>query len=108
MQSLAAPAADRPRADPLAVQDVLGDPDLLLPTGMLRGAAAAVGTPGAHRELQAAVVAITCSGRPVAAGLARRDGIPVDAVRIGGAGHQRHRRYSERAGKGGQTKRLAD
>ena len=38
------------------------------------------------RELQAAVVAVTSVDRPVAAGLAGRDGIPVDAVRIGGAG----------------------
>jgi hypothetical protein len=107
-QLLPAPTADRPRADPLAVQDVLGDPDLLLTTGVLRGTRAAVGTPGAHRELQAAVVAITCCGPPVATRLARRDGIPVNAVRIGGTGRQRHRRHSERACDGGQTKRPAD
>ena len=38
---------------------------------------AAVGAPGAHGELQAAVVAVTGAGRPVATRLACRDGIPV-------------------------------
>ena len=45
--------------------------------GVVRQARAAVGAPGAHRELQAAVVAVTGVDRPVATGLARRDGVPV-------------------------------
>ena len=71
-----------------------------------------VGTPGAQGELQAAVVAISGRDTPVAAGLAGRDGIPVRAVRIGGARRQSNRRdqrrHSERACEGRQTNRLAD
>ena len=82
------------------MQNVLGNPDLLLAARVVRGARATVGTPGAHGELQAAVVAVTCVNRPVTAGLAGRDGIPVDpAVRIRGAGRQRQRCHSERSSR---------
>src|SRR5258705_6664157 len=67
----------------------------------------AVGVPGAHGELQAAVVTVTGRGRPVAAGFAGCDSIPVHTVRIGGARRQRQRRNNERAREGRQTKPLS-
>ncbi len=70
---------------------------------------AAIGTPGAHGELQAAVVAVTGVGGPVAARLAGRDCIPVHtAVRIRSAGRQRHRCEGQRPRDGGQPERCAD
>src|ERR1700682_2140458 len=102
-------AANRPRLDALRAQNVLSHPDLLLPAGLVRRAAASVGTPGAHGELQAAVITVTSGNRPVAAGLALRNGIPVDAAfRIRGSSPQGQWRHSERAGKGCQTDRLTD
>src|SRR5581483_8573075 len=63
---LAAPAADRPGADALRVQHVFGHPDLLIAAGTTRAARAAVGPPGARRELQTTGVTVTGADRPVA------------------------------------------
>jgi hypothetical protein len=76
----AAPAADRPGTDALRVQDVLGHPDLLLTARAARRTRATVGPPGARRELQATGVTVAGADPPVAAGLARSDRVPVDAV----------------------------
>src|ERR1700761_5827457 len=96
---LAPSAAHRPGTDALGPQDVVGHPDLLLATGVLRHAGAAVGAPGAHGELQATVEAVAGAGRPVAARLAGGDGIPVHAVRIRGTGRQPHGCQGERTGE---------
>src|SRR5690606_12737969 len=69
--------ADGPRAGALCLQDVLGDTDLLRLRGLVRAAAAAVGLPGALRELQAAVVAVAGVDGPVATALALGDAVPV-------------------------------
>jgi hypothetical protein len=76
----AATAADRPGADALRVQHVLGHPDLLVTAGARRGTGPAVGVPGARGELQTASEPVTGADRPVSARLALRDGIPVHAV----------------------------
>lgn len=73
-------AAHRPRADALGLEHVVGNPNLLVATGLVGRTAATVGAPGAHRELQATVVTVPGGGVPVAARLARRDGIPVHTV----------------------------
>src|ERR1700749_2463880 len=76
----AASAADRPGANALAVQHVLGHPDLLLAAPAVRGSRATVGPPGAGRELQATGVAVTGADAPVATRLAGSDRVPVPAV----------------------------
>jgi hypothetical protein len=86
-----------------------GHADLLLARSVSRVARTAVGVPGAHGELQSAVVAVAGLNGPVAARLTRRDGIPVHPTfRIRGAGSQRHRSQCERPSDGGQPKRFAD
>jgi hypothetical protein len=106
---LAAPAAARPGTNTLSLQHIVRDPDLLLATSVMGRSAATTGTPGAHGELQPAVVAVTGVDGPVAARLARRDGVPVHtAVRIRGTGRQRHRRQGERPRDSGQPERSAD
>ena len=81
----AAASADRPSADALRVQHVLGDPDLLVAARAGRGARPTVGVPGARGELQATGEAVTGADPPVATRLALRDGVPVHAVRpVGG------------------------
>ncbi len=77
---LAAASADRPSADALRVQHVLGDPNLLVAARAGRGARSTVGVPGARRELQTTGEAVTGADAPVATRLALRDGIPVHAV----------------------------
>src|SRR5665213_3070350 len=80
----AAPTADRPSADALRVQHVLGHPDLLVTARAVRGTRPAVGAPGARGELQPAGESVTGADSPVATRLALRDGIPVHAVRPDG------------------------
>ena len=62
--------------------------------------------PGAQRELQAAVVAVSGVDRPVAAGLARGDRVPVDAVGIRGSGAQGNRGDRQGATDDSHTDRL--
>lgn len=100
--------AGRPRADTLRLQDVLCDADLLFAAGSVRRTRATVGLPGAHRELQAPVVTVPRVDRPITALLAGGHSVPVDAVRIRGAGSQCHRSHCESSGDSGQPKRLAD
>src|SRR5208283_259328 len=83
----AATSADRPSADALRVQHVLGHPDLLLTARAGRGTRPAVTVPRARRELQATGEAVTGTDRPVSTRLALRDGIPVHAVGL----HRRRR-----------------
>src|SRR5690606_23786715 len=90
--------ADRPCTDALSGEHVLGDADLLLARGVARGAGATVGLPGALRELQAAVVAVTGVDRPVATALALCDGIPVAGCGVGGTGTQGERGRNECSG----------
>ena len=88
------PAADRPGALALGGQHALGDGDLLVLGGQVRGGgvlAAAVRRPGARGELQAAVIAVAGVDGPVAAGLA--------AVRPGPI-RRRWRRLRARRGRG--------
>ena len=71
--------ARRPRALALAGEHALGDGDLLFLGGQVRGGrvlAAAVTTPGAGRELQSALIAVSGVDGPVAAGFAAGDAIP--------------------------------
>ena len=64
-----------------------------------KAAAAAVGGPGRLLELKTAVEAVTGVGRPVAAGLALRDRVPVHtAVRAGVSAAQDESGQRERAG----------
>jgi hypothetical protein len=77
----AAMAADRPRANALRVQHILGHPDLLFTAGAVGGTRAAVGVPSARGELQATREAVTGADPPVSARLALRNGVPVHAVR---------------------------
>src|SRR6478609_9618617 len=80
---LAAPAADRPGANALALQHVVGHANLLLAARVVGRPRSTVGPPGAHGELQASVVTIAGGGVPVATRLACCDGVPVHAaVRI--------------------------
>src|SRR5690606_5128267 len=72
--------AGGPCAPTLAGEDTLGDGDLLFAAGLVgRGSVflAAVGVPGARRELQAALVAVAGVDAPVAAGLALCEAVPV-------------------------------
>ena len=72
-------AAHRPGATALSGQHALGDGDLLVLGGHVRGRgvlAAAVAGPGARRELQAALVAVAGVDGPVAAGFAAGDLVP--------------------------------
>jgi hypothetical protein len=78
--SSAATTADRPRADALRVQHVLGHPDLLLTAGAGRRTRSAVGVPRARGELQTAGEPVAGADRPVSARLALRDRVPVHAV----------------------------
>ncbi len=73
-------AAHRPGAAALGGQHSLGDGDLLFAGGLVRRTgelAATVGGPGALRELQPAVVAVSGVDGPVAAGLASSDSVPL-------------------------------
>src|SRR5699024_8963643 len=81
--------------------DLLGDRDLLLPRGQVgarRVLAAAVADPGLRVELQAAGESVAGVGRPVAARLALRDGVPGAAarglrgLRLGLGAHAHHGR----------------
>src|SRR3954451_9041830 len=72
--------ADRPGADALAAQHLLGHRDLLRGAGQVGPGgvlAAAVGLPRRGAELQPAVVAVAGVDRPVATGLALGDPAPV-------------------------------
>ena len=80
----AACAALRPRAHALAGPHVLGDPDLLLTTGLRRVPDTAVGIPRRLLELQSAVVPVAGVDGPIAPGLALGDCVPVH--RFGGSG----------------------
>ena len=81
---------------PWLCHNVLRNTDLLRAAGGVRRTGAAVGTPGADIELQTAVVAVAGVDRPVAAGLAGRDRVPVHAARIRGSGGQGHRSGDQR------------
>src|SRR5699024_4293341 len=83
--------AGGPRPPALAREGALRDGDLLLAGRLVGGGrelGAAVGRPGARRELQPALVAVACVDGPVAAGLALRETVPVGVGGgVGGRGH---------------------
>ena len=86
-----------PCTDSLSDEDVLGDPNLFLPRRMRRRSATTVCRPRRRAELQAAVIAVAGVDRPISTGLALRDGIPIDGVRVGNTcGHGR-RGHGERS-----------
>ncbi len=82
----------------LAGENTLGDGDLLLAAGLAgRGGVflAAVGVPGARRELQATVVAVAGVDSPVAAGLALCEAVPVGVGGGSGRAAERDTRDAE-------------
>src|SRR5262249_36171629 len=105
-------AAHGPGAPALALPGYLGDGDLLLAGREVRARREpqpAVALPGALIELHTAVIPVTGVDRPVAAGLAARDGIPDAPVADGGhvgaglGAHPHHRlagRCDHRIGDG--------
>src|SRR5690606_15902802 len=82
-------------------QHVLGHADLLFTAGVVGATGTTVGLPGALRELQTAVVAVTGVDTPVAAALALRHGVPV--VGRGGGGGQTGRNGDHGTGDSGEA-----
>ena len=70
-------ATDGPGADALTSLDLFGDADLFRTAGVRRVTRATVGTPRRRQELQSTLVSIPGVDRPVTAGLALSDGVPI-------------------------------
>src|ERR671918_1222045 len=98
--------ACRPRTPALALENALGDGDLLAAAGLVRRTLATERPPGRRRELQATGEAVTGVRGPVAAGLAHGELVP-DAGRSGVGGTCHRERASDRNCAGdGETDKI--